>query len=253
MARRPLIGANWKLHLGPDGAVALARRLHADLLDVEDVDVVLFPTALSVPAVVEALRTSRVAVGVQWVSPHASGAYTGANSATLAREVGCTWALSGHSEARRDLGDTDERVGAAVRASLTAGLLPMVCVGESLAERDAGQVELVLERQLDAALRGLHADQVATCTLAYEPVWAIGTGRHATPEQAQTAHAFVRGWLAARYPAFVAEQVRVLYGGSVKPDNARTLLSQPDVDGALVGGASLDADQLLGIVAAARP
>jgi triosephosphate isomerase len=252
MARRKLIAGNWKLYLGPHAAAEQAAKVHAGSLGWDDIDLVLFPTALSIPAVRAALRESTVAVGLQWAHAEPNGAFTGTNSATIARELGCAWLLAGHSEVRRDLGETDERVNASVRAGLAAGLLPMICVGETLAERQAGALESVLERQLRVALSGLTPDQVATCALAYEPVWAIGTGLTASPAQAQEAHAFIRGWLRAHAPAFVADQVRVLYGGSVKPSNAAELLALPDVDGLLIGGASLKSDDLLAIAAAAR-
>ena len=169
----------------------------------------------------------------------------------MAREAGCTYALVGHSERRHLFGETNEAVGTKVQVAIAAGLLPIVCVGETLDERRAGRVDEVVFAQLGAALQGLPDDQVSTLTLAYEPVWAIGTGETATPEQAQTVHAAIRGWLRERYPAFVAETVRIQYGGSVKPSNAAELLSCPDIDGCLVGGASLNAESFAAIVAAA--
>lgn len=252
MTRRPLIAGNWKLHLGPADATALATALRDRLDAIEDVDVAVFPTALSVPAVAGVLKDSRIGVGVQWAHAEPSGAYTGTNSATIARELGCGWLLAGHSEVRRDLAETDARVHASIRAGLNAGLLPMMCLGESLAQREAGELETVLSRQLEVGLGDLAPDEVVTCTLAYEPIWAIGTGVTASPEQAQEAHAFLRGWLRDRYPPFVADQIRILYGGSVKPHNAADLLAHPDVDGALVGGAALKADSFEGIVTAVR-
>lgn len=250
MSRRPLIAGNWKLHLGPHDAAALAAELAEASASHEGVGIVIFPTALSIPASVAAVQGSMVDVGVQWAHAEPSGAFTGTNSAVIAREAGCAWLLAGHSEVRRDLNATDAAVHASVKAGLAAGLLPMVCIGETLDERDAGQLQPVLARQLAGAFGDLHADQVATCTLAYEPVWAIGTGRAATPDDAQQAHAFIRGWLREHYPAFVADQMRILYGGSVKPGNAAELLSCEDIDGALVGGASLKASSFLGIVSA---
>lgn len=250
MTRRKLVAGNWKLHLGPSAAGGLATALRERLDALRGVDVAVFPTALSVHAVVQALDGCAIRVGVQMAHAEAKGAYTGCNSAEIAREAGCDWLLAGHSEVRRDLAESDERVGASVRAGLRAGLLPMMCVGESLDERRGGRLAEVLERQLGVGLAGLHADEVATCTIAYEPIWAIGTGVVASPEQAQEAHAFVRGWLRATYPAYVAEQTRVLYGGSVTAANAATLLALPDVDGCLVGGASLKPDELAAIARA---
>lgn len=251
MTRRPLVCGNWKLHLGPADAEAFAGALAARFADTPSVDLAVFPTSLSVDRVARVLRRSTVRVGVQRVAPAATGAFTGRTSAAMARSLGAAWALAGHSECRAQLGDDDARVRAQVDAILAAGLLPLICVGETLAERDAGAVEDVLARQVHAALEGLEVDQVATCTLAYEPVWAIGTGRTASPDQAQQAHAFLRGLLADRTSPVLADGMRLLYGGSVKPGNAASLLGQPDVDGALVGGASLDVDAFAGIVDAA--
>lgn len=252
MPRVPLIAGNWKLNLGPADASAVARALVPAVANRGDVEVALFPTALSLAAVVEATGGSGITVGVQEIHHAPSGAYTGTNSAPMAREAGCTWALIGHSERRQLFGETDEGVQDKVRAALDAGLLPMVCVGETLAQRDGGQVESVITDQLAKALGTLRPDEVATVTFAYEPVWAIGTGRTASPAQAQHAHAALRDHLRGRYPAFVAEQCRILYGGSVKPGNAAELLACADIDGALVGGASLKADSFAGIVSAAR-
>lgn len=251
-SRRRLIAGNWKLQLGPTAAAAHAAALRDRLLAVEDVDLAVFPTAMSIPAVVDALKRSNVRVGVQWASSHAEGAYTGANSPAIAREVGCGWVMCGHSEVRGDFGETDARVHGAIRAGLKHGLLPMLCVGESVEERAAGRLREVLERQLELAYGSLHADEAATVTIAYEPLWAIGTGVTATPDKAQEAHAVIRRWLLGRFPEFVAAQVRVLYGGSVKASNIAGLLACPDVDGALVGGASLDVDAFCAIVDAAR-
>lgn len=250
--RTPFIAGNWKLHHGPAAAAALATELKSVLADRGDTTVAVFPTALSLASVIPALAGSGIHVGVQEIEAVASGARTGGNSAEMARELGCGYALIGHSERRQHWGETDASVRAKVDAARTAGLLPMVCVGETLDERDAGRVEDVIFRQVGAALAGLDADVVASITLAYEPVWAIGTGRSASPAQAQEVHAALRKWLTDAYPPFVAEQTRILYGGSVKPTNAAELLACPDIDGALVGGASLKADSFAGIVAATR-
>ena len=250
MSRIPLIAGNWKLNLGPAEAGALGSALAQAAANRGDTEVAVFPTAISVPAVLAAVSGSGITVGVQEIHHQPSGAFTGTNSAVMAREVGCTWALIGHSERRQLFGETDDGVRKKVRAALDAGLLPMVCIGETLEQRDAGQVEAVVTRQLAGGLGTLAPDEVATITLAYEPVWAIGTGRTASPEQAQEVHATIRAWLRDRYPAYVADTVRVLYGGSVKPSNAAELLSCTDIDGALVGGASLKADSFAGIISA---
>jgi len=251
VSRRPFIAGNWKLHLGPRDAATLARQLREAFAGHQGVDLAVFPTAISILPVVDALQGSDIEVGVQEVYWEPAGAFTGANSPAIAREAGCTRALVGHSERRQHFDESNAGVNAKVKACLHHGLLPVVCIGETLVQRDAGQVQAVVHGQLAGALEGLAPDQVATLTLAYEPVWAIGTGRTASPAQAQEVHASIRGWLRAHYPAFVAEQVRLQYGGSVKPNNAAELLACPDIDGALVGGASLQADSFAAIVAAA--
>lgn len=251
MSRRPLIAGNWKLNLGPVAAVELADALRSLLAERGEVDVAVFPTALVVASVQAALNGTGIEVGVQDIHDAPNGAFTGSNSAVIAREVGCTRALIGHSERRTLFGDTDASVGKKVKAALGAGLLPVVCVGETLAERDAGAAEAVVHRQIAAVVEGLHEDQVGLLTIAYEPVWAIGTGRTATPDQAQEVHAAIRAWFAYRYPAWVAGGMRILYGGSVTPGNSATLLSCPDIDGALVGGASLKAADFSAIVRSA--
>ena len=248
MTRERIIAGNFKLHLGPNETGALVRAIAATP-DVTRATIVVFPTAFSLAAAVDAAG-SAVQVGAQWVAAHASGAYTGTNSAALAAALGATWALVGHSEVRRDLAESDARCAASVRAALAAGLRPMLCVGETLAEREAGRLEDVLRTQLRGALDGLADDAWTRIVVAYEPVWAIGTGVVATPEQAQAAHAFLRTTLASAYGDAIADRVPVLYGGSVTPDNAATLLALPDVDGVLVGGASLDAAKFRGIAAA---
>ena len=251
MARRPFIAGNWKMNLGPSAADELARALRAALVDTVQTDIAVAPPAISIPAVVARLKHTGVFVAGQNMHPQASGAHTGCISGPMLREAGCQYVLAGHSERRQDNGETDEMIGEQVRAAMAAGLLPILCVGETLAQRDAGQAVAVVEAQLSAAVAGLTADQVSTITIAYEPVWAIGTGRAATPDMAQEMHAAIRSWMRRTYPSFVAESVRIQYGGSVKPGNARALLQQPDIDGALVGGASLDADSFVAIVDAA--
>lgn len=248
---RPLICGNWKLHLGPAAAASLARYLDRRLQHRDAVDVVVFPTALSAAGVVAALSSSGIEVGIQEVAAVASGALTGANSAVMAREAGCTWMLTGHSERRQHFAETDEGVRDKIKAGLAAGLRPVVCVGETLEERNAGRVDEVTRRQLAVAFEGLTPEQWARVTLAYEPVWAIGTGVTATPEQAQQVHASVREWLRANGSPALAAGMRILYGGSVHADNAAALLGCPDIDGALVGGASLQVDSFAAIVAAA--
>jgi triosephosphate isomerase len=251
MPRRFFIAGNWKMNLGPTAADELARGLRAALVDTVQVDVAVAPPAISIPAVIGRLRHTGVFVAGQDLHPNNSGAHTGCISGPMLRDAGCQYVLVGHSERRRDNGETNEVVGAKLRAALGSGLLPILCVGETLSERDAGRATAVVEAQLAAGFQGLPPDQAATVTIAYEPVWAIGTGRAATPDMAQAMHASIRAWLRANFPGFVADTIRIQYGGSVKPGNARSLLQQPDIDGALVGGASLAVDSFVGIVDAA--
>ena len=250
MARRPFIAGNWKMNKGPNEADELARELKSALAQNTAVDVAVAPPSISIPAVAARLQHTGIHVAVQNLHAQVSGAYTGEIAGEMARQLGVAYALCGHSERRSLFGDTDVIVNAKVKAAFRAGLLPILCVGETLEERDAGRVEAVIDTQLAGGLEGLEADQVAAVTIAYEPVWAIGTGRTASPAQAQEVHAFIRGWL-GRYPDYVARTVRIQYGGSVKPGNAAELLAQPDIDGALVGGAALKADSFAAIVAAA--
>ena len=251
MSRRPLIAGNWKMFRGPVEADALAAQLKRALVDVGSVDVAVAPPFLSIPAVVSRLKHSGVQVGGQNLHAEVQGAFTGEISGEMLKQSGCSFVLVGHSERRTLFGETDAVVQKKLAAALRAQLTPLLCVGETLSERDAGQVDAVVTRQLHAAYGALGAEQAAQVVIAYEPVWAIGTGRTASADQAQAVHATVRGWLAARYPAWLAAQSRVLYGGSVKAGNATSLLSQPDIDGALVGGASLDADEFVRIIQAA--
>lgn len=251
MSRRPFVAGNWKMHKTPAEADALAEVLKRALAGQSQVDVAVAPPFLAIPAVVARLKHTGVHVAAQNLHPDASGAFTGEISGEMLKAVGVSHCIIGHSERRALFGDTDAFVERKLHACLRSGLAPILCVGETLSERESGQAEAVVHRQLAAALGRLVPDQMGTVTIAYEPVWAIGTGKVATPAQAQEMHAAVREWLAARYPAFVPRSMRILYGGSVKASNAQGLLSQPDIDGALVGGASLVAEDFLGIVQAA--
>ena len=252
--RKPLIAGNWKMNLTAAKARDLVAALAPEAVALRDaVDVAVFPTALHVAAVVAAVGDgSAMAVGVQNLHPERSGAFTGEISGPMARDVGATMVLCGHSERRQLFGETPAFVGAKVAAALRDGLTPVLCVGETLDERDAGATVAVVTEQLAAVFGALSATEAARVVIAYEPVWAIGTGRNATPAQAEEVHAAIRGWLGAHVNAEVAATTRILYGGSVKPDNAAELLARPDVDGALVGGASLDAASFIAIIRAAR-
>ncbi|MCS6969762.1 MAG: triose-phosphate isomerase [Planctomycetota bacterium] len=252
MARRPLIAGNWKLHLTVAESTALAAAVAQGLAQSPTAaEVVVCPTALAVAPVAATLAQSPVGVGVQHAHWEDKGAFTGEISMPLAKAAGARFVIIGHSERRQYFGESDATVNKRLAAALKHGLTPIVCIGETLEERQAGRLQEVLERQVRGALAGFTAEQLRPLVIAYEPVWAIGTGVVATTAQAQEAHAFVRGLLRA-VVGDLADEIRIQYGGSVKPDNARDLLAQPDVDGALVGGASLKAADFLAIVAAAR-
>jgi triosephosphate isomerase (TIM) len=249
MARRPLLAGNWKMH----GTVAETRSLIAALRSAieptEERDVVVAPPFTALATAADALAGSPIRLGAQNVHWEAKGAFTGEISAAMLAEIGCRAVIVGHSERRQLFGETDEGVNRRTRAALAAGLLPIVCVGETLEERERGATLEVVERQLRGALLDLGAAAIAGVCIAYEPVWAIGTGRTATPAQAEEVHASIRGILASVADRKTAESVRILYGGSVKPDNVDDLMREPDIDGALVGGASLDAASFARIVA----
>jgi triosephosphate isomerase len=251
--RKPFVAGNWKMNTDSHSGVALAEAVvdGSSGLAGSSVDVAVIPPFVYLPAVGRAISSSGVALGAQDVYFEAKGAFTGEISAAMLKDVGCTYVLCGHSERRHVLGESDELINKKVTASISGGLLPILCVGELLAERDASQTEQVVERQTQAGLAGLSAEKVSAVTIAYEPVWAIGTGRTATPEQAQEAHEFIRRLLGQMYDESVARDMRILYGGSVKADNAEELMGQADVDGCLVGGASLKADDFVQIIEAA--
>src|SRR5258706_7749729 len=250
MTRRNFICGNWKMHKKAGEAVQLVRELGQKLPGAA-AQVAVAPPFTALAAVKEALKGSAIQLFGQNCHHEKQGAFTGEVSAPMLKDAGCDGVILGHSERRQYFGETDDWVAKKVRAALAEGLHPIVCVGETLQEREAGQTWEVVSRQVRGALGGLDAAALQEITLAYEPVWAIGTGRTATTAQAQEVHAQIRGLLRELGGAKVAEAVRIQYGGSVKPDNAADLLSQPDVDGALVGGASLKAADFSAIAAAA--
>lgn len=257
MTRTPIVGGNWKMHTDAVTARSLAGDVARGRAEAAGppVDVVLFPPAPWLLPAAEAVDGSPVEIGAQDVSEHREGAHTGEVSATMIRSAGAAWAIVGHSERRHGLGESPERVGQKLAEALGHGLHLVLCVGELESERTEGRTEAVVAAQLDAALDAADAGSDATpenLVIAYEPVWAIGTGKTAGPEEAQEVHAFIRSRLAERYSAGFAERIRLQYGGSVKPGNAADLGAAPDVDGFLVGGASLKADDFLAIVAAAH-
>jgi triosephosphate isomerase (TIM) len=247
--RTPLIAANWKMHKTVEATEDFLERFIGSVGGLEAVDIVICPPYTALAAATERTRRSPVQIAAQNLHEQGEGAFTGEVSAPMLLELGVAGAILGHSERRQFFGETDEALARKVPAALAAGLMPILCVGESEEERDAGETELVLKRQLAADLVDVGGERLAEVVIAYEPIWAIGTGRTATPEQAPEAIAFIRG----RLDPAAAEATRILYGGSMKPDNAAELLAQPDIDGGLVGGASLDPDQFLEICRAAAP
>jgi triosephosphate isomerase len=240
------------MNLNRADAVALVRGLKDALGGAAAVDVAVCPPSVYLGAVAEVVKGSPIGLGAQNMYHEPKGAFTGELSAAMLKDVGCQYVILGHSERRHILKESNQDVNRKVRAALAAGLTPIVCVGETLPEREAGQTADVVAEQFYGSLAGLTADAARKIVIAYEPVWAIGTGVNATPQQAEEVHAALRGLLAARFGSGVAAEVRIQYGGSVKPDNARDLLSQENIDGALVGGASLKAQDFLGIIAGAR-
>lgn len=244
--RRPLIAGNWKMNLNRDEAVALAVAIATAKIN-SNIDALICPPTIYLDAVTGAVADAPVAVGAQDVYFEASGAFTGETSTAMLSDIGCKFVILGHSERRHVIGETDSLINKKVVAALAAGLTPILCVGETLDEREAGRTMEVVQTQFTGSLAGLTAEEVQKTVIAYEPVWAIGTGKTASPEQAQEVHADLRKLLAERYNSETSDRVLILYGGSVKPDNAGELMSQPDIDGALIGGASLKAESFLAI------
>jgi triosephosphate isomerase len=249
--RRKFIAGNWKMNLDRKAAVALAEAVAHAAEQFSHVDLAICPPACYLEAVGQAICGTQLALGAQSVYYQPNGAFTGEISTAMLCDLGVKYVILGHSERRHILGETDAEINKKVHAVLQAGLRPILCVGELLAEREAGRTMDVIRTQFDGSLAGVTAEQFRSVVIAYEPVWAIGTGKVATPQQAEEVHLALRKIVAERYNDGIAQSTLIQYGGSVKPENARELLGQPDVDGALVGGASLKADQFLGIVAGA--
>ena len=246
--RKLIIAGNWKMNKTVAEALALVSDLKLELANVREVDVVVCPPYPALESVSKAILDSSIRLGAQNMSEHNFGAYTGEICAGMLKEFSVRYVILGHSERRQYQKESDALIAKRALVAHNASLKPIVCVGETLAEREAGQMEKVLETQVRGSLAGLSADQMLESIIAYEPVWAIGTGKTATTQQAQDAHAFIRGLLAKMFDEAVAKKVRIQYGGSVKSSNARELMSQSDVDGALVGGASLEARSFADIV-----
>jgi triosephosphate isomerase len=251
--RIPFVAGNWKMFKTVHEAVLYAKEFRALAPGLEGVDVVLAPPFTAVHAVAEAVRNTAVGVAAQDLYWEAEGAFTGEISAQMIKEAGAQFVIIGHSERRTLFGETDASVNRKTAAAVAADLTPIVCIGETLDQRDSDETTAVLDRQIKEGFAGLTSTQVAGLVVAYEPVWAIGTGRVATPEQAASAHAHIRGRIRESFGASAADQCHLIYGGSVKPDNVRALMASGDVDGTLVGGASLTVGAFADIVAGSRP
>ncbi len=246
--RKPVIAGNWKMYKTIAEAVEFVEKLKPLVAKSDHCEVVVAPPFTALRAVAEAVKGSRLAVAAQDVHWDKEGAHTGDVSPAMLVEAGCTHVIIGHSERRQDHGETDENVNRKLKAALAAGLTPIVCVGETLAEREAVKTDEVLQRQFQGGFAGLTPQDFSRIIIAYEPVWAIGTGRTATPEMAAESHRYLRGLVRQKYGEDLAGRLRILYGGSVKPDNIVGLMAQEEIDGALVGGASLKADSFSAIV-----
>jgi triosephosphate isomerase (TIM) len=246
--RKLIIAGNWKMNKTADEALALVKNLKLELAGVKEVDVVVCPPFTALADVAKAFLESNIRLGAQNMSEHNYGAFTGEIAAGMLREFSVRYVILGHSERRLCQKESDELISKKAHAAHAASLRPIVCVGETLEEREGGQMEKILKAQIHGSLAGLTPHQMDDTIVAYEPIWAIGTGRHASSSQAQQAHAFIRFLLAGMFGDATARRVRIQYGGSVKPANARELMEQQDVDGALVGGASLDARSFSDII-----
>lgn len=242
MERRPLIAGNWKMNLGIVESKKLAESIRQSAADVNDRDVMIAPTFTSLPLVAAALEGSKVLLGGQNVCWEENGAYTAEISPTMLKEIGCSFAIVGHSERRHIFHEDNAMINKRIKGAIKFGLAPILCIGETLDERESNNTMLVLERQLREGLQDLSISSPDAIVIAYEPVWAIGTGKTASNDQAQEAHAFTRKILADIFEKTIASQMRILYGGSVNPENVDNLMGQNDIDGALVGGAALKAD-----------
>jgi triosephosphate isomerase len=251
--RKPFVAGNWKMNLNSQTSVELVKSIASGSVETagQSVTVAVCPPFVYLQAVAKALSSSNIAVGAQDMYFESDGAFTGEISAPMLKDIGCSYCLCGHSERRHVIGESDELINKKVAAAIGGGLLPILCVGELLKEREASQTNEVVTRHVKEGLAGLSAEKLQAVTIAYEPVWAIGTGLTATPDQAQEVHDFIRGLLGQMYDKKLAEEIRILYGGSVKPSNAADLMNQKDIDGLLVGGASLKADDFLAIIEAA--
>jgi triosephosphate isomerase len=251
MARRKLIAANWKMNKTIPEARTFVEALKQGSGSLPECDLLIFPPFTALPRTVGLLDGTAISVGAQDLFWEDDGAYTGEISARMISDVGASYVLVGHSERRHIIGEDNEIIARKLRAALRSDLTPILCVGETVEQREANQHEAYVREQLETALSGVEVDQVARIVVAYEPVWAIGTGKTATPADAVAMHAFIRGWVREAFRGDLAGRLRIQYGGSVKPDNASGLLAEEEIDGALIGGASLDPDSFLAIASAA--
>ncbi len=249
--RRQIVAGNWKMNKTAAEAAALVGELRPLVSDVSNVDVVVCPPFTALAAVAPALVGTNIELGAQNMHWEKSGAYTGEVSAEMLLTLGCRYVILGHSERRQYFHETNSEINKKVKAALAAGLTPILCVGETLEEREDGQTKTIVKEHVTGGLLGLSPDQVGKVVIAYEPVWAIGTGKTATPDQAQAVHAFIRNVLKQISNSAIADTVRIQYGGSMKPENAKELMGKPDIDGGLIGGAALKADSFAAIVKAA--
>lgn len=246
--RKKIIAGNWKMNKTGAEAATFARDLKIKTLNINKTEIVVCPPFTAIDSVYNILKDSRIKVGAQNVHWEAAGAFTGEVSATMIEAAGCRYVIIGHSERRQYFGETDETVNKKIKQTLTTSLSPIVCIGETLDQRQAGQTETVINHQIRAGLAGLSKEQMERIVLAYEPVWAIGTGVTATPEQAEQVHLFIRQLLTELFDRSIADKTAILYGGSVKPDNIHELLNEPDIDGGLIGGASLKVDSFVEMI-----
>ena len=246
--RTYFIAGNWKMNKIFGEVNTLLSQLKKMVAETRGIDIAVCPPYPYLSLAVEILKDTDIAVGAQNMGWERSGAFTGEVSPDMVKDVGCKYVILGHSERRKFFKEDDELINKKIKLAIASHLLPIVCIGESLQERENGDTEQVVKTQIEGCLKGLQTDEIEKITVAYEPVWAIGTGKTATPEQAQQVHEMLRNWIKNNYNREIAETIRIQYGGSVKPDNAKELLSQKDIDGALVGGASLDAESFIAII-----
>lgn len=246
--RKPIILGNWKMFTNLAEATELVKTLKSEVGDLSNIEIGVCPPFVYLSAVKDIIHDSNINLGAQNSHWQKEGAFTGEVSPVMIKDIGCAYLIIGHSERRHQMSETDDIINKKLKAALETGLIPIFCIGELLEERQEGKTESVLRRQLEQGLNGITPEQMSQVIIAYEPVWAIGTGKTATPEQAQESHSFIRKFIATIFSETIASDIRIIYGGSVKPENIRDLSAQPDLDGALVGGASLKADSFSQII-----